>query len=380
MSRQEFIFSNRPRHRISRHIAFWLIFAIHFFTQNLIVGSVNEALNPRNPLESLINILHFLPVYIISVYIFLHLLTPNFLVSRNYGLIYISTAGLLLFNFIACYLSGVLYLHLELDMPYQQITFADNKYYAIVNGAFLSVMILGIAGGIKLSKKWFQKQRENEALAREKIASELQLLKIQINPRFLFHALNTLKQHIIANSPRSPQLILQIADLLSYILYESDQDYISLEKELSIVNDYLTLEGKGSDEELQIEIRTSGETSGKYITPLILLSIVETSLEYFIEKKNKISIEILVNLRDNELDFSIDLNTYNEDSPNQLELNEKLTGIRKQLHSAYQDNHKFTIESYQGKTNILLQKLPLHREMALHQELTPATRLSYENV
>lgn len=381
MSGYEFIFSNKPWHRISRHAAFWLIFTTHFFIQNLIVGGVNEALKTRSPLESLINILHFLPIYSISAYIFIYLVIPNFLFRRRYTLFYISTASLLLFNFITCYLSGILYLHFERNIPYQQITFADNKYYIIVNGLFLSVMILGITGGIKLSKTWFQKQRENEALAREKIASELQLLKIQINPRFLFHSLNTVKQHIIANSPRSPELILQIADLLSYILYESEQESIPLEKELDIVGDYLALEEKGSDENLKVEIHISGEPSGKYIPPLILLSIVETGLEYFLEKQQKeITIQIVVEILGDELNFRIDINSVNDHSHNQFGLNEKLINIRKQLHNLYPVDHQFTTEYEPGNTTILLLQLPLHGDKPLQQELTAASSVSYESV
>ena len=287
MTSYDFIFSNKPHHRFYRHISFWLAFSLHFFIQNLIIGKANEALNPRSPLESLINISYFLPVYIISTYIFIDLVIPSFLFRTEVHKFFISKRALLIFNFFACYFSGVLYEHIEWKMPYNEITFASNKYHAIVNGGFVSVMILGIAGGIKLSKKWLQKQRENEALAQQKITSELQLLKIQINPRFLFHSLHTLKQHILADSPRAPQLILQVSDLLSYILYESDQDYVLLEKELGIVTDYLALEENSSAENLQIETCISGEVDGKYIAPLILLSIVETSFEYYIENWKK---------------------------------------------------------------------------------------------
>ena len=237
MTSYDFIFSNKPSTRVSRHLAFWIVFGIHFFIQSLLIPGVNEALTPRTPLESFINVCYFLPIYIVSVYIFIEIVIPFFLFKGRYNLFFVCTTALLLFNFFACYFSGVLYEHIELKIPYSQITFAVNKYHGIVNGGFVSIIILAIAGGIKIAKKWFQKQRENEALAQQKINSELQLLKIQINPRFLFHSLNTVKQHVLADSPHSPKLILQVADLLSYILYESDSEFALLEKELGIVKD-----------------------------------------------------------------------------------------------------------------------------------------------
>ncbi len=380
MTSQEFIFSNKPYHRFSRHIVFWLIFSLHFFIQNLIIGKANEAINPRTPLESLIAISYFLPIYIISTYFFIELVIPAFLFKRRYTIFFISTAALLLFNFAACYLSGVLYEHIEWKMPYQEITFASNKYHAIVNGGFVSVMILGIAGGIKLSKKWLQKQRENEALAKQKIISELQLLKIQINPRFLFHSLHTLKQHIVADSPRAPHLILQVSDLLSYILYESDQDYVLLEKELGIVTDYLALEENSSLENLQIDTGISGDVAGKYIAPLILLSIVETSFEYFIEKQEAFSVKLFIETEDDQLDFRIAYTILNYTSHELYDLNEKFAGVRKQLQNLYPDNHDFRIESTAGNINILLQQIPLRNNKSLREELSAKSKGIYENV
>ena len=380
MTSQEFIFSNKPYHRFCRHFVFWLLFSVHFFIQNLIIGKANEALNPRTPLESLIAISYFLPIYIISTYFFIELVIPAFLFKRRYTIFFIATAALLVFNFAACYLSGFLYEHIEWKMPYYEITFATNKYHAIVNGGFVSVMILGIAGGIKLSKKWLQKQRENESLAKQKIISELQLLKIQINPRFLFHSLHTLKQHILADSPRAPQLILQVSDLLSYILYESDQDYVLLEKELGIVTDYLALEENSADENLQIDTGISGDVAGKYIAPLILLSIVETSFEYFIEKQEAFSVKIFIETEDDQLDFRIAYTILNYTSHELYDLNEKFAGVRKQLQNFYPGNHDLRIESTAGNITILLQQIPLRTDKHIQKELSATSKGIYENV
>jgi len=375
----DFVFSNKPHHRLYRHITFWLIFALHFFIQNLIVGTANEALHPRTPIGSIVNIFYFLPIYFISTYLYIELVIPFLLFKRRYTFFFITTAGLLLFNFGACYFSGVLYEHLEWQIPYDQITFASNKYHAIVNGGFVSVMVLGIAGGIKLSKKWLQRQGENQVLAQQKIASELQLLKIQINPRFLFHSLHTLKQHIIVDSPRAPHLILQVSDLLSYILYESDQNYVLLEKELRVISDYLALEENSSDEHFQVETSISGDLAGRYFTPLILLSIVETSFEYFIEKQEDFSLKLFIEVADNLLDFRVSFNMINYNSSEPYELNEKLTGIRKQLLNLYKGNHEFIIEKTYGNTNILLKQIPLRIDRLIPEELITTSNVNYEN-
>lgn len=381
MTNYDFIFSDRPSTRIFRHVSFWVVFSIHFFIQSLLVPGVNEALTPRTPLESLTNISYFIPIYVLSVYIFIELIIPRLLFRNRYPIFFISTAALLLFNFAACYLSGLLYEHLELKIPYSQITFADNKYSAIVNGGFVSVILLAMAGGIKIAKKWFQKQRENEALAQARINSELQLLKIQINPRFLFHSLHSVKQHILDNSPQAPKLILQVADLLSYILYESDQQYVPLDKELAIVTEYINLEENAIAEGLQMNIEINGEIAAKHIAPLILLSVIEASFEYFLEKQpTKFSSNLFIDIDKNQLSLRMVYeNVIDQSLESIFTLDEKFQGVRKQLNNLYPGNHQFIIESNPGHIIIFLKNIPLHNYKELKEGLQ-TTGNSYENV
>ncbi|HEY5409081.1 MAG TPA: histidine kinase [Ginsengibacter sp.] len=379
MTNYYFIFSNKPAIRFARHVCFWIAFGIHFFIQSLLIPGVNEALTPRTPFESLINTFCFLPVYIISVYIFIEIIIPRLLFKTRYGFFFISTISLLIFNFAACYFTGLLYEHIELKIPYNQITFAQNKYNAIVNGLFVSGIVLAITGGIKVAKKWIQKQRENEALAREKVNTELQLLKIQINPRFLFHSLHAVKQHILVDSPRSPKLILQVADLLSYILYESNQDYVTLEKELAVINDYISLEENSINENLKMIASANGDVTGKYIVPLILLSIIQTSFEFFPEGEQGVFSKLFIDVRNHQLDLVMIYNTANDHTVELLKLCEKFEDIRKQLKNLYPDNHEFAIESRAGAITISLKNLPLHTP-ELTDQAFQTTSNTYENV
>ena len=380
MTGYDFVFSDKPSARLLRHISFWMAFSIHFFIQGLLIPGVNEALTPRTPPESLLNISFFLPIYLISVYTFIEIIIPGLLFKGRYTLFFIAATCLLIFNFIACLLAGILYLHIELKIPYDQVTFADNKYHAIVNGLFVSAIILSITGGIKIAKKWFQKQRENETLAQQKISSELQLLKIQINPRFLFHSLHSVKQHILADSPRAPRLILQVADLLSYILYESDRDHASLAKELGIVHDYLGLEENTISENLQMKVTTRGDANNKYITPLILLSIIEAGFEYFLKNnKERFSSKLFIDIHESRIDLKMAYETPGRHLLNPAGLEEKFRNVRRQLRGLYPLADYFNIESVPGYVNVYLRNFPLHVPTLVKKELQP-TNETYENI
>jgi len=357
MNTHEFIFSNEPKYRIGRHLVFWILFSLHFIIQNLMIGGPGEARTSRTFLESASHFLYFLPIYLLSTYFFIEVLLPGFLFKQRYTAFVSSFLLLFIVSFIAIYYAGVLYLHNATAKPYGQIDFKANKYHAIVDGLFVPFMLFGIAAGIKFSKKWFQQQRENEKLAKQKLATELQLLKTSIHPRFLFHSLHTVEKHINNSSTQSPALILQLSDLLSYILYENDKNWVELEKELEIIRGYINLEEKSFDDNLVLKTEFPANTNNTFIVPCILLSFVEGSFEYFLETRQKqpllsLTIQVNKNLLHYQMVFS---RAGNEG----VLPNEKFINMQKQLKNQYADLHQLSIS--QDDKNIMIDlKLPLY--------------------
>ena len=284
MTSQEFIFSNKPAHRFTRHLLFWIFFALHFTIQNLMIGGPGEAKTSRTFFESLYNLLYFFPVYLLSTYLFTGGLLPFFLFNKKYFMFTISSFLLLFLTVAGCYWAGIFYIHNAWKIAYPNITFILNKYHTVVNGIFIPAMIWGIAGGFKSSRKWYEKQKENEQLARQKIATEIKLLKIQIHPRFLFHTLSSVQEHIHNVSKDAPAMVLQLSDLLSYSLYESDLDQVLLEKEIEIVQSYIHLQKAASKKSLVISIRVLGNAQNKTVAPLMLFAFTENCFECFFDQ------------------------------------------------------------------------------------------------
>ncbi|MGH2563675.1 MAG: sensor histidine kinase, partial [Ginsengibacter sp.] len=345
MTAYEFIFTDRPAKRLYRHLAFWLALPLHFIIQNLMVGGIGEALKPRSFIDSSFNASFFFPIYILSVYIFINVALPRYLYRGRYIIFFCWIAGLLIFNFIASFYSGLLYVHLTSHISFDKITFDSNKYNVVVNGLFLPIAILGVAGGIKLSKKWHLEQKENERMAKEKISRELQLLKTQLHPRFLFHSLHTLKKHIQTNSSLAANLIMHLSDLLSYILYESDREWVLLEKELEVINSYVDLEKKSSKDRLATEINISGKNaSGKYISPLLLLSVVENCFDFFLkDNETDSSLELAVTVEDNRLDYHLSCTGFLDAQNDPGEVKSKFVDIERQLQNLYPALHQFEV-------------------------------------
>jgi histidine kinase len=361
MTSQEFIFSGNPATKASRHVAFWMVLILHFVIQNLMVGGVNEGANSRSFMDSAFYAAFFFPAYLFFVYLLICLVIPRFLFRNKYILFLIWTAILLFLNFVTCYFAGTLYIHVSTHLPYSKINSDANKYNALVNGLFLPVTIYGIAVGIKLAKKWYLEQTENERLAREKISRELQLLKTQLHPRFLFHSLHTIKNHIRYSSPLSPGLILQLSELLSYILYESDKKYQLIEKETEMIRSYIDLEKKSTEDRLATEINISGDGDGKYISPLLLLSFIETSFDCFLKVHPKDpSLKLTVTIWNDHLDYHLICNRFLDHSNDPAETKMKFMSLEKQLHFLYPGNHQIEIITNSSDITVVL-NLPLHK-------------------
>jgi sensor histidine kinase YesM len=357
MNAHEFIFSGRLKYRIGRHLVFWLLFSLHFIIQNLMIGGPGEGKTSRAFLESASHFLYFFPIYLLSTYFFIEVLLPDFLFEQRYPVFVFSFLILFAISFMAIYYAGMFYLHNATGKPYGQIDFKANKYHAIVDGLFVPFMLFGIAAGIKFSKKWFLQQRENEKLAKQKLATELQLLKTSIHPRFLFHSLHTVEKYINNSSTQSPALILQLSDLLSYILYENDKNWVELEKELEIIRGYINLEEKGFGDKLLLKTEFPVNTNNTFIVPCILLSFVESSFEYFLDTRQQeplltLTIRVNANLLHYQMVFS---RANNEEIPP----NEKFTNMQKQLKNQYPDLHQLSI-SYDDKNILIDLKLPLY--------------------
>jgi hypothetical protein len=377
MTGYDFIFSNKSGKRLYRHFTFWLILLLHFVIQNLMVGGIIEALRPRSFTESAFYAFFFFPVYIISVYVFIYVVMPVFLFSRLYLMFFLCTTCNLLFNFITCYYTGELYTHLTSHVAFYTITFDSNKYNGIVNGLFLPSVILGLAGGIKLTKKWYLEQKEHERMAKEKISRELQLLKTQLHPRFLFHSLHTLKKHIQTNSALAANLIMHLSDLLSYILYESDREWVLLEKELELIKSYVDLEKKSSKYRVATKINISGEsTSGKYISPLLLLSVVETCFDFFLKDiKNDPSLELTITVEPNKLDYHLICSRFLNAQYDPGEVKCKFVEVERQLQNLYPALYRFEVSADEENITIILNFPIRYNDIAGKNVLVPENDL-----
>lgn len=176
---------------------------------------------------------------------------------------------------------------------------------------FFSVYII-ITSLLKLSKSWFMvSELQKELLEKEKQKSEVELkaLKAQINPHFFFNTLNNIYSMSLDKDDRLPATILQLSELMRYFLYDAKDNFIPLEKELAVINNYISLQKLRSNEQLLIEIKQEGEITDQKIAPLLLITFLENAFKHGAKgSSGNAFIRLSINIQKNQLNFIIENN------------------------------------------------------------------------
>lgn len=138
----------------------------------------------------------------------------------------------------------------------------------------------GSAMVINFFKLWSIKQRDWMRVQQERTTAELQLLKAQIHPHFLFNTLNNIYSFALEHSPKTPGLILKLSSLLNYMLYDCKAEEVRMEKEVEIMKNYIDLERERYGNKIEISWSVEGDIKDKFISPLLLLPFLENAFKH----------------------------------------------------------------------------------------------------
>lgn len=287
MDKYPFIFSNQWKYRIRRHLAFWIFWGLFqgvlysFVASNSVFGYIRQL--PLSILESFI----YLPAHIFLAYSLMYFVIPRYLLKQKYW--YTAAWTIVCFLLTALFASSIGSFIID---PLRVAVIGDayrfSGYRLSVRNIHLSMMaglrggltIGGIAAAIKLMKHWYVKEQRNLQLQKENIESQLQLLKAQVHPHFLFNTLNNIYSYTQNTSPVASKLVTGLSDMLRFILYECDQPLVPLSKELRMIRDYINLEQIRYGNKLDIHLDIPEKTNDLYIAPLLLLPLIENSFKH----------------------------------------------------------------------------------------------------
>ena len=354
MKAADFIFSNRLPHRISRHLVFWLVFLVYFYYVNLIPSKPEDLLNSKTYFDAFKLMIYF-PVSVISVYVAIYFLLPRFILPEKYVSLFFIVIGLTIIYFFLALLITMLLARLTTNIPFQKLPVSFKWFQPVRYGIGLPLTSAVLTTIIKLFKTWQKEQKENELLQRHKIETEMQLLKTQFQPHFLYDSLQHILFLIRTRSDESASTVLKLSDLLSYILYENEKESVSLEKEFEMVRAYIGLKKRFYPSKLKIQFEQQAINDKLLIAPLLLVSLVEDCFENFLlSDKRKLDLVINIKTEDKELYFQLECkNSFVTEFKNNKTQHEWIKSF-KRIDMLYPGRYHIEVDSENEPASLLL--------------------------
>lgn len=221
------------------------------------------------------------------------------------------------------------------------------------NFVFVSILVylvVFIFSFVSLLNRNFETIAKNKDLENKILESQLQFkeqeiqyLKRQIHPHFLFNTLNTIYGFALQQSKQTPEIILKFSNLLDYILYQIHKPKVSLKEEILHVQEYIALEEIRFRDRLSINLDFDDIQEEQQIAPMIFLPFVENAFKHGSLINGVLEVNANLHLKENTMNFLIK-NTSIEDKENTNNHGIGLSNIKKRLALNYENNHQLSIE------------------------------------
>ncbi len=293
--------------RIGLHILFWG----SYLPLNALLACVIQNRNIQQHFgKALLMEAFSLPVKLLFVYLFFYYIIPLYLDRNKVGrLISLSLTAFLLTTLLYCALS-VWVVYPVLYPKAGKVAFWDPRLFLL--SVFDLFITLTAALGIKLIRVHYKSLEFEQQLIREKLESELNFLRAQTNPHFLFNTLNNLYGLARKKSDQTPNAILMLSKIMRFMLYECRVPRIAVSDEAKVIRDYIALEKLRYNDRLTVHYEDNAEHSPALIAPLLLLPFVENSFKHgAANTTGEVEIRVRLHMDGDRLSFFVE-NTIDE--------------------------------------------------------------------
>lgn len=318
------------------HILFWF----YLLNQNLFplyIGKLDETFMTNNYylkdvfVSAILNMITFYPVY---------LLFPRLLKFKNKIAAIIT--GLVMTVFVCAfrvpaeyYIWEIIDAHSGKEMMLESAYLWNNLRMVIIIGIYAIL--------IRFMINWFESQKLRDELINHQQASELALMRSQVNPHFLFNTLNNIYSLVYRKSPEAPEAVMKLSSIMRYMLYDSAEQKVPLEKEIEYLKNFIELQNLRVKHADFVLLQIDGKTEGRTIAPMLLISFVENAFKHS-NKNHHPGIRIHLSVLKGEIHFEVSNfiktgSAANDEPPSGIGLDT----IRRRLELIYPGKHKLVI-------------------------------------
>lgn len=295
----------------------------------------------------------------------IHVLVPRFLQHKRH---LVFTLSLLLLAFLmAEVFIAISYLYLEPTYPLTYGAFYINNLgdYSLIQRLGFSDMIryiliskiptLLFPAVVLIAVNFYEKQQRLLEYKEQKQAAELNALKTQLNPHFIFNTLNNIYSLAINGSKHTAEAVAKLSGIFDYVLYRCNERFVSLNAEVEMIENYIALETLRYGERVNVEL-TNQITQPTQVAPLLYLTLVENAFKHGVSQElNQAHIDITLS-QNNQNDVIFKINNSKPESSSNNDLNEAigLTNLKRQLKLIYPEKHMLRITETETSYEVCL--------------------------
>jgi hypothetical protein len=301
----------------------------------------------RNAETLVLNKAIFVLYYSVATLLVTFYLMPRFLYRKKYWQFFLG---------FALVVAAVIAIE---ELVIEPFMFPNTKRGDTFPGVYISLLgilpVMFILAASKFGWDAMQKQAEIDELQNAIQESELQFLRSQVNPHFLFNNLNNLYSYALQNSPKTPEIILEMSGVLRYMLYESKEQFVPLKKELEQLGNFIRLYKLQIEDRGKVEFQV-GKIKGDYkIAPLILIVFIENAFKHSQSgQSSNIEIDISVEVKDGVLEFHCNNNFESVPSLDTVAKGIGLRNVKKRLELLYPKKHQLDIKEESNSYQVYL--------------------------
>jgi sensor histidine kinase YesM len=362
MQLRDFIFSENSKYRILRHLSFWLTWIVFSAAVQITPFFPDTVSLKYAMIYYILKAFIRIPFQVLFCYYVVYFLIHKFILKKKYWqfVLNLLLAAFILFWLTYFFLApGFNFLTIRIfKKPLTLFVKLFYSFYSNINftGAVPACCFMLV---IKYYKNWYTKQRESQALVSENAKAELQLLKAQVHPHFLFNTLNNIYSYTITQHPFAANLVDKLSGMIDYMRIEGSKLLVELEKEIQLLNDYIELEKVRYGSRLRIKVNVEGHLEDKLIAPLLLIPFVENAFKHGASKtRGNQWIDIQARMNDNKLDFYVANSKPEETKTTDIKNGIGLSNVQKRLQLLYPGNHIIHLISSNTTYSVHLQ-IPL---------------------
>jgi Histidine kinase len=358
MNMHDMIFSNKQSRRLSRHIIFWLSWFFYLSCTQLRNQTPDEVGMKSFVIYQMSVSANRVILQMLFCYPFIYILIPGYFQKKKFSIFAILLTLLLAATYGVTYIDYY-YIWTDRSSPVffdipgiKPLSPFQAKYFALYSNLHCTgtIVAASIILAVKYYKNWYNKQRENETLIYQNSKAELQLLKAQVHPHFLFNTLNNIYGLMLDDSPKAITVLNELSGMVRYMNNEGTGSLVPLLKETKMLQDYIGLEKIRYGDRLNMITNIDlDEREDLLIAPLLMIPFVENSFKHGASNAmDQTRICLQISSVQNQLTFNIsnDIHLIPEKGEKRIKIG--LNNVKKRLQILYPEKHSLHFTETNG--------------------------------